>query len=70
MVMGSSLGGLTLKFIFVSFGFGLEYEGVEQTLSEWASKGGWKGSRRINWTLHPIQCYFRFGINQLALGTL
>ena len=58
MVMGSSLGGLTLKFIFVSFGFGLEYEGVEQTLSE------------INWTLHPIQCYFRFGINQLALGTL
>jgi len=30
MVMGSSLGGLILNFIFDSFGFGLEYEGVEQ----------------------------------------
>ena len=39
MVMGSSLGELTLNFIFLAFfGFDVNMERWEGNLSEWASK--------------------------------
>jgi len=72
MIMGSSLGALTLNLFFGIFGFDLNMERWKGNLSEWAAKGGWKGSRRgeLNGTLCPIQCHFRFGIIHSVLGTL
>ena len=47
MVMGSSLGELTLNFIFLAFfGFDVNMERWEGNLSEWAAKKGWKGNRK------------------------
>jgi len=47
MVKGSSFGELILNFIFFGiFGFDLNMERWKENLSEWAAKGGWKGSRR------------------------
>jgi len=50
-------------YIFGIFGFDVNMERWEGNLSEWAAKGGWKGSHRegLNGTLCLIQCQFRFG---------
>jgi len=61
MVMCSSLGELTLNFFFGIFGFDLNMERLKENLSEWAAKGGWKGSRRgVEWHIMSYSMPFSF----------
>jgi len=42
MVMGSNFDNSKLNFLFAKISFWHEGERVENTLDEWAAKGGWE----------------------------
>ena len=48
-------------YIFGIFGFDVNMERWEGNLSEWAAKGGWKGSRRgVEWHIMSYSMPFSF----------